>query len=104
MANGSKRNKDENLGSFEAVNEQLAPVVETVVTDIVKPGPETKKPVGNLPKRVQETVDSAPKGSKIKVKAEGDFDALRAALKESNPRNLTAVWKPNLGHHSVAVG
>tara|TARA_R110002096_G_scaffold66682_6_gene162279 strand:+ start:311 stop:637 length:327 start_codon:yes stop_codon:yes gene_type:complete len=81
-------NKSKSKAKFEPVNETLTEPV------IVKPF---------VSARIQETIDSAGKGWKIKVKSKSDYDAVVAALKVANPKSLTAVHKPGLGHHSIAA-
>lgn len=80
--------KSKSKAKFEPVSEVLAEPV------VVKSA---------VPARIQETIDAAGKGWKIKVKSKSDYDAVVAALKVANPKSLTAVHKPGLGHHSIAA-
>lgn len=52
--------------------------------------------------KVQKTIDDAAPGWTVKVKSKENFDAASAAIKASNPKGLTIVHKPSLGHHSIA--
>ena len=106
MASNSKRNEKRDLVT---VSEELAaaPVVDEVtVVDIPKEvvAETITRFSSGVSAGVRATIDSAPKGWTVKVRSEKDFDAASAALKSSNPNNLTVVHKPGLGHHSVAVG
>lgn len=113
MASSSKRDKERDVDTLPAESSSDAvtetPVAkEFVVPDVETPDPtplvETMAMSKAVSAKVQATIDSAAKGWTIKVKSKVDFDAVSAALKSSNPKNLKVVHKPGLGHHSVAVG
>lgn len=112
MAGSSKRDKERDVDATESPSDTVAgsSVVEDIVVpefsvpDVVAPEVKPFVATGNLPAKIQATIDSAAKGWTIKVKSKADFDAVSAALKASNPKNLKVVHKPGLGHHSVAVG
>ena len=105
MASNSKRNEKRDLVT---VSEELAavPVAEVAAPEVPKEvvAETITRFSSGVSAGVRATIDSAPKGWTGKVRSEKDFDAASAALKSSNPNNLTVVHKPGLGHHSVAVG
>lgn len=100
MANSNRGNKNRDvepvviapLAVDAAAKEEAVPkVVESRVTS------------GDLHPRVQATLDSAMKDGKVRIKSKANYAAAKAVLKAYNPKNLTLVHKPNLGHHSIAV-
>lgn len=94
MANGSRGTKKQDVEPVK--------VEEDVV---VKEPAKAVAPVVSAPKlhpKVQKTIDDAAPGWRVKIKSKANFDAARAAIKVSNPKGLTIVYKPGLGHHSIA--
>lgn len=91
MANSSRGTKKQDVESVKV--EEGAVATEPVA------------PVVSAPKvhpKVQETIDNAAPGWNVKIRSKANFDAASAAIKASNPKGLTIVHKPSLGHHSIA--
>jgi hypothetical protein len=96
MANSNRGNKNGDVADKPAVD--LADEPASVAKTVVAPKPTLK-----LNARVQETLDSAMKGGKVKIKSKANYDAAKQVLKDYNPKGLTLVHKPGLGHHSIAT-
>lgn len=103
MANSNRGNKNRDVEPVVVAPLAVEAVEAVAKKEAASKVVEPRVTSGDLHPRVQATLDSAMKDGKVKIKSKANYDAAKAVLKAYNPKNLTLVHKPNLGHHSIAV-